>query len=113
MDSDFESWMIVGAIIVFLLAVYYVYYFSTQFTNEQITVVKAELIKANGKYSSNMIGTTDGKVYKISSNMLIGFFDSSEVLATLEEGKTFLISGYGKRVAMLGMYPMITKAIPV
>ena len=112
MDSDFESWMIVGAIIVFILAVYYVYYFSTQFTNEQITVTN-EFIKANGKYSSNMIGTTDGKVYKISSNMLIGFFDSSEVLATLEEGKTFLISGYGKRVAMLGMYPMITKAIPV
>ena len=41
--------------------------------------------------------------------MLIGFFYSSEVLA-----KTFLISGYGKRVSMLGMYPiMITDAIPV
>jgi BRCT domain type II-containing protein len=91
--------------------VYYVYYFSTRFTKVQITV-KNDFIKANGKYSANMIGATDGEVYKISSNMLIGFFVSSEVLATLEEGKTFLISGYGKRVSMLGMYPMITDAIP-
>ena len=112
MDSDMEAWTIVGAIIVFLLVVYYIYYFSTTFTNESITV-KNDFVKTNGKYSSNMIGTTDGKVYKIASNVLIGFFKSSEVLATLEEGKTFLISGYGKRVSMLGMYPMITKATPV
>ena len=104
MDSDMEAWTIVGAIIVFLLVVYYIYYFSTTFTNESITV-KNDFVKTNGKYSSNMIGTTDGKVYKIASNVLIGFFKSSEVLATLEEGKTFLISGYGKARVYVGDVP--------
>ena len=112
MDSELESWMIVAGIIVLLLVVYYIYYFSTLFTDRQITV-KSDFTQANGKRSINLIGTTDGKVYKISNNVFIGFFKASEVLATLEEGQTYIVSGYGKRISMLGMYPQITITRPV
>jgi len=80
-----------------LIVLFYVYYFSTRFT----TVIT---VKTNGRYNSNLIGTKSGAVYKVSSNVLIG---SSEILNRIEKGNTYQITGYGRRVPMLGLYPVI------
>lgn len=90
------------------LVLFYVYYFATRFSNVQITVKKDDLVKANGRYSSNMIGTTDGRVFKVSTNPLIFAFNAGEILNQLDEQTSYTVSGYGRRVPMLGLYPQIT-----
>jgi hypothetical protein len=70
-------------------------------------VKKDDIVKTNGRYTSNLIGTESGAVYKVSSNVLIGAFGSSEILNRIEQGKTYQITGYGRRVPMLGLYPAI------
>jgi hypothetical protein len=92
-----------------LVALFYVYYFATRFSDVHITVKKDDMIKTNGRYNSNMIGTTDGRVFKVSTNPLVFAFTASEILNELEEGVTYNVSGYGRRVPMLGLYPQITK----
>lgn len=90
------------------LVLFYIYYFSTQFSNVEITVKKDDILKATGRYNTNMIGTTDGRVFSVSTNPLIFRFNASELLNHFEPGKTYIVSGYGKRVPMLGLYPHIT-----
>ena len=91
-----------------LISLFYVYYFSTRFST--VITVKKDFVKSQGRYSSNMIGTESGEVYKVSYNFLVGAFKSSEILNQMDAGKTFKISGYGKRVPMLGLYPAIVSA---
>lgn len=104
-----------GTIIAILVALFYIYYISTRFSNRVITIKKDDIIKAsmNGKGTSNLIGDTDGNIFSVSSNPLVFFFSSAEILNQLEEGKTYSVSGYGTRIPMLGAYPQITKAVPV
>lgn len=101
-----EEIKVYGSLFIGLIVLFYVYYFSTRFTTV-ITVKKDDIVKTNGRYNSNVIGTVSGAVYKVSSNVLIGAFRSSEILNNIEEGKTYQITGYGRRVPMLGLYPMI------
>lgn len=87
---------------------------STKFSNHVITIKKDDITKAsmNGRATRNLIGDTTGNIYSVSSNPLLLFFKSAEILNMLEEGKTFKISGYGKRIPMFGVYPQITHAVP-
>lgn len=94
--------------VILLIAMFYMYYFATRFSHVTITVKKDDIIKTNGKHSSNLIGTTDGRVFQVSTNPLVMAFAASEILNTLEEGVTYTVSGYGRRVPMLGLYPQIT-----
>jgi pyruvate dehydrogenase complex dehydrogenase (E1) component len=104
-----------GIILVIFLGIFYVYYMSTKFSNHVITIKKDDMTKAsmNGRISRNLIGDTTGNIYSVSSNPLLLFFKSAEILNMLEEGKTFTVSGYGKRIPMLGVYPQITHASPM
>jgi len=95
-----------GSLFIGLAVLFYLYYFSTRFTTV-ITVKKDDIVKTNGRYNSNLIGAESGEVYKVSSNVLIGTFSSSEILNRIEVGKTYQITGYGKRVHILGLYPVI------
>ena len=38
------------------------------------------------------------------------FFEAKKLLDNLEEGKTYLIKGYGKRIEKIGFYPHIISA---
>ena len=95
-----------GSIIIGLIVLFYVYYFSTRFTTV-ITVHKEDIVHTTGRYIDNMIGTTSGEVYKVSSNALIGAFNSAEILNNVEKGNTYRVTGYGRRVPALGLYPVI------
>lgn len=98
-----------GSFFVGLILVFYLYYFSTRFTSV-ITVKKDDIVKTNGRYARNMIGAESGAVYKVSTNILIGAFSATELLNRIEEGRTYRITGYGRRVPVLGMYPTIVSA---
>ena len=96
------------------VVMFYGYYAFTRFENKEITI-DDQLLKASmsGDRSSNLVSDTDGVVYKVSNAPLVLHFRSAEVLNTLNKsGRTFLVSGYGARVPVLGLYPMITVATP-
>ena len=96
------------------MAVFYTYYFFTRFTDRKITINKDDMLKSNGQSASkNLVSDSNGVIYSVSSSPLILHFTSSEVLNTLEAGNTFIISGYGKRVPFLGLYPQIVSIKPV
>ena len=96
------------------MAVFYTYYFFTRFTHRKITINKDDMLKSNGQSASkNLVSDSNGVIYSVSSSPLILHFTSSEVLNTLEAGNTFIISGYGKRVPFLGLYPQIVSIKPV
>lgn len=105
-----HNWKMYGTIIAVLVVLFYVYFFSTRFSNRIITVKKDDIIKASGKYSQNLVGATNGSLYSVKSNPLILFFKSAEIMNQLEEGKTYMISGYGIRIPMINTYPQITSA---
>lgn len=97
-------------VLVMTLAVFYAYYHNTKFVDRAITI-KKDLFKAHGlgKRASNLVSTDTDEIYRVSSNVLILFFRASEVLSQLEEGGTYLVSGYGSRIPWLGLYPEITE----
>ena len=93
------------------VVMFYGYYAYTRFQNREITI-DDQLLKTSlsGERSSNLVSDTDGTIYKVSNAPLVLHFRSAEVLNTLnnKSGRTFLVSGYGTRVPVLGLYPMIT-----
>lgn len=97
------------------VVMFYGYYTYTRFQNKAI-IIDDQLLKTSlsGERSSNLISDTDGTIYKVSNAPLVLHFRSAEVLNTLnnKSGRTFLVSGYGIRVPVLGLYPMITSAVP-
>ena len=66
----------------------------------------------SGKYSnvSNMVGDTEGRVYKIRNVLLLWKFRAAEIQATLKSGNSYKVKGYGLRIPFLGMYPTIYDA---
>lgn len=99
-------------LLVTVLVIFYMYYHGTKFENREITIKKDNIFKAHEltKRTSNLVSTDTNEIYRVSSNFLILFFKSSEILSQLEEGQTYMISGYGSRIHWLGLYPQITFA---
>ena len=111
-NTQFKMYALFVAVFVVLFYGYYTY---TRFQNKAI-IIDDQLLKTSlsGERSSNLISDTDGTIYKVSNAPLVLHFRSAEVLNTLnnKSGNTFFVSGYGIRVPVLGLYPIITSAVP-
>ena len=92
--------------IVFQLGVTYSQPFSTTIT------VKEKSTYGTGKYMSNIVVDTHGTVYTVHPMYLVGDFDAIHIYASLEQGKTYHISGYGMSIPFLQMFPNITRVSP-
>lgn len=58
----------------------------------------------------NVVSDSEGRLYSVRSAPLLLHFSSAEVFATLKEGATFKVAGYGVRVPLLGWYPTLMSA---
>ena len=96
-------------LVLIFVIVFYMYYFFTKFENVTIKINNNNLLKATGEFSENLLSDDKGNIYKISNNLLILYFTAAETLNKLESGKSYIVSGYGKRIPLLGLYPQITK----
>lgn len=56
---------------------------------------------------------TDGTLYDVNNNMFLGFFTAPELFASLEEGGTYVIHTYGRRIPWANEYPNIIRAARV
>jgi len=107
-NDDKIVYQFYASIALTFLILFYMYYFFTRFSNRRITINNDDMMKTSGRYSKNLVSDTNGTIYKISSNILIFHFNSSEILDRLEAGQTYIVAGYGQRVPVLGLYPSIT-----
>lgn len=100
-------------IVFFVIIVFYIYYHLTKFEHVTIRIKNPHLLKATGEISENLISDENGTIYKISNNLLVWYFTAAETINRLEAGKVYVVSGYGKRIPILGLYPQITKVVSV
>ena len=110
MKTKKEQQTIFYMIIVFVI-LFYVYYYFTRF-ERTLTVNNNNLLKANGDFSENLLSDNHGNIYKVSNNLLVLFFTAAETLNKIESGKTYVVSGYGRRIPLLGLYPQIMTIKP-
>lgn len=86
---------VAGAIILLSLLTFYIFYFATRF-EKTITVKDKQNIGQGGRFR-NVIIDSEGNVYRTSNTTLLLFFNSYEIFAGIETGKTYKIKGYGIR----------------
>lgn len=116
MNKSIENEMNVYLVFfVVFVVVFYGYYLYTRFSNRMIEIDQSMLkASTSGQRSSNLISAKDGTLYKVMDAWMLLHFKSAEVLNVLtnKSAETFWVSGYGTRVPALGLYPVITSAIP-
>lgn len=103
--KEIKMWLIVSSV---LLACYYIYYFTTCFEKKTIQIDDEFyfMSKNNGK---NLIMDTNNKIYQIANVIPLLHFKASEMLGQLKPGNTYTVSGFGTRIPVLNMFPIITK----
>lgn len=65
-----------------------------------------------GRTGGLYVATTDGEVYRYGNDLIKGDFNAAEEWSALRPGEVVDASGYGFRIAFLGLYPVITSVAP-
>jgi len=87
------------------LIIYSIYLYATAF-KKSVTITQKNLY-AQGKYTNNTVVDENGKVYAITNLLPVLHFTAPEVWNSITIGKTYNVKGYGIRIPILGMYPII------
>ena len=110
---------IVLPVFVAALVAHAVYVVATRFTRT-ITVrrlytgVETEST-SSGYYSGTtyMLTDTQGRVYQVSNSFWLWSWDKERVWSSMEEGRTYVVHGYGAYHSALGMYAHVVDATTV
>jgi len=105
------AFLIIGSFVILRALYTYLTPFSKRIT------VKEKYNYATGSGKSltvrNSIYTSDNEVYVISNSLWRWFFRSAELLLNIQVGKTYDVKGFGLRIPIIGLFPVIIEAIPV
>ena len=71
---------------------------------EKIITVKEKWVKYHGSDAKYLFSDTEGNVYCITDEILLGKWDASNRYAKLEEGKTYKVKLYGWRIPIFSFY---------
>lgn len=94
-----SSIFIIGALFTFIL------YTSTKF--EKKITIKEKYMRGYRRQGDYFIVDTDNNVYRLADLWFIGEFDRGDDYAKIEDGKTYVIKGYGKRIPVISMFPRV------
>ena len=83
------------------------YIFFTKFEKE-ITIGEKYTYGGNG--ISQSISDKENNIYVVRNSMFYLHWESLEVFNSMDTNKRYKVSGYGIRVSVLGMFPIIVKA---
>lgn len=102
-------------IVVLILVVYYTYVGTTSFTRTIEVAQHIDYVSGIGRmlYASNMIVDTNNNVYEVSNSLLLLKMNAAENIAQLKPGSKYVVKGYGVRVPILSLYPVITQVAAV
>lgn len=87
------------------VVVFYIYFFITKF--KRIITVKDDFVIGLNKNVFNVLSDTHNNIYVIDNRYLLLHFDAVEILANIEKGRTYTITGYGLRIPFLNLYENI------
>jgi hypothetical protein len=96
-----------------ILVVFYVYVGTTSFTRTIEVGQHLDYVSGIGRmmYASNMIVDINHKVYEVSNSILLLKMNAAENISILKPGSKYIVKGYGVRVPLLSLYPIITEVI--
>jgi len=98
-------------LILTLLLFNIVYAYTTPF--EKVITIDEKYTYAKGSVGSQSVSDKEGVVYAVKDSLYYFHFQSAEVFNKLNVDSKYKISGYGRRVPVLGLFPIIIKATSV
>jgi hypothetical protein len=93
------------SLVLSVLIIYSIYLYATAF-KKSVTITQKNQY-AQGKYMNNTVIDENGNVYAVTNLLPVLHFRAPEVWNTITIGKTYTVKGYGIRIPILGMYPII------
>ena len=87
-----------------------IYAYGTRFEK---TIRVKEVNSLRGKYGTNVVADHDGTVYSVSNSIYYLFFNSAELYTQFDAEKNYIITGYGYRIPILGIFPNIISATKI
>ena len=103
-------WILLGFVI-FTIVFNIFYQYGTRF--EKVITVDEKFTYGKGSGNSQSISDKDNNIYFVKDSLYYLHFSSLEVFNSLDVNGRYRISGYGKRVPALGLYPIIIKAVKI
>ncbi len=98
-----------GLLIIVALATWNITYYNTTKFTKTITVRKVYTRnRSKDTGDQYFVVDTDNKVYQVDNLWFKLDFNRADDWASLVEGHTYKVHGYGKRVGVADMYPTIT-----
>lgn len=106
----FDNFAVLFLLLFVILSAFYTYL--TPFSKRITVSEKYNYATGSGKSLSvrNSIYTSDNEVYVISNSLWRWFFRSAELLLSIQVGKTYDVKGFGLRIPILGLFPVIIEA---
>lgn len=113
--------LIAIAIFVAVFAAHAIYVVATRFTRT-ITVrrlytgveMESAGYSSGGSYAETtyMVADTQGRVYQVSNSLWLWAWDKEQLWSSMQEGRTYVVRGYGTYHSALGVYAHIVGAEP-
>jgi hypothetical protein len=109
-SKESQMWL---RVFFFIVVVYYTYVGTTSFTRTIDVAQHIDYVSGIGRmlYASNMIVDTNNVVYEVSNSILLLKMNAAENIAQLKPGSKYVVKGYGVRVPVLSLYPVITQVV--
>lgn len=105
----FWIWFLVGIFVLSLVGGF-IYQATTGFT--KTITIKSTYTLLSGRRMWYMVTATNGDIYCVGNLWWKGDFNEADEWANLQVGKSYLVHGYGIRVAAISWYPVIYKLTP-
>lgn len=67
---------------------------------------------STGKYIRNTVSDEKDNVYQVQQSLPLLHFREAEIWLKIEKNKKYIISAYGWRIPILGLYPNIVGLTP-
>jgi hypothetical protein len=103
-------WLLLG--LIFFTVLFNLFYqYGTRF--EKVITVDEKYTYGKGSNNSQSISDKDNNVYFVKDSIYYLHFSSLEVFNSLDVNKKYKVNGYGVRVPVLGLYPIIISAVNI
>lgn len=100
--DSFIGWFLIFFVILTIINI--IYHFGTQFT-KTVTVKKS--YNLYHKSGGLMFEDTNNQTYKVKNVWFKGEFDAMEDWNLLQPGQKADVKGFGYRIPMIGLYPVV------
>lgn len=110
MKTDIAAVGLIAVLVAVLVSGLVAYQHGTGFEDVICVADKYQRGGAGDSGISMMVATEDGRTMKVADAITHLHFRSADVYSTLREGSCYAVTGFGWRVGLLSMFPVIVTA---